>query len=270
MIIYQSTWGVITTVLYMLQCMPVRAIWDSTVFHKKCLDGHTLLTAIGALNVVSDFLIFLWPVKPLWQIKLPLTQRVNLILVFSLGVLTCVGGILKLIWGQQYFESWDILWIAARCSIAIIIETNVGLMGACLPCLPPLLAMMMPKYFSRSQQEKSTGYPNYSGAASWKKFKSPLNTNNSIKLPSEPPADTPQSYEFADRGASARPANTWRGTKDDPEAGIKPGTGLQVVESADVDRRKSASRLAGNDSSSETWIMAEEDNNNNNHKSLHL
>jgi len=87
----------------------VRAIWDATIFHKKCLDGHTLLTAIGALNVVSDFLIFLWPVKPLWQIKLPLSQRIHLISVFSLGVLTCIGGILKLIWGQQYFQSWDIL-----------------------------------------------------------------------------------------------------------------------------------------------------------------
>jgi len=258
MIIYQTLWGIITTVLYMLQCMPVRAIWDATIFHKKCLDGHTLLTAIGALNVVSDFLIFLWPVKPLWQIKLPLSQRIHLISVFSLGVLTCIGGILKLIWGQQYFQSWDILWIAARCSIAICIEYNVGLMGACLPCLPPLMAMLLPKYFGKASQAKGSSYAAHSGNASWRKFKSPFNSKNvnSIKLASDPPSDFTHSYEYAER-KPAGALRTWTAADHDPEAAIKPGTGLQVIELADVEQRESASLGAGNDSSSETWIMDE-------------
>lgn len=74
---------------------------------KTCLDGHALLTASAVINVLTDCAVFLWPVAPLWKVKLPLVKRLHLIVVFSAGVLTCVGGILKVVWAQRVFVYWD-------------------------------------------------------------------------------------------------------------------------------------------------------------------
>jgi hypothetical protein len=108
LIVYQTLWCVIISVLYIIQCIPIQAIWDPSITDKVCLDSHELLTASAALGILSDFLIFLWPVMPLWQVKLPLLQRVHLVSVFSFGVFTCVAGMLKAIWAQEYFRTWDI------------------------------------------------------------------------------------------------------------------------------------------------------------------
>jgi len=75
----------------------------------------------AALNVVSDFIIFLWPIMPLWQIQLPLAQRLHLITVFAFGVFTCVGGILKAVWVQEYFKTWD-----TTCESSIFLRRSQG------------------------------------------------------------------------------------------------------------------------------------------------
>jgi hypothetical protein len=108
LIVYQTLWCVITSILYIIQCIPIQAIWDTSITDKTCLDSHKLLIASAALGIMSDFLIFLWPVMPLWQVKLPLLQRVHLVAVFSFGIFTCVAGMLKAIWAQEYFRTWDV------------------------------------------------------------------------------------------------------------------------------------------------------------------
>lgn len=120
--------------------------------------------------------------------------------------------------------------------------------------------MLFPKYFGKASQGKSGASAGNSGGSSWRKFKSPFNTNNanSIKLTSEAPSEFAQSYEFAER-KNAGTSSTWiRGPNGDPEAAIKPGTGIHVLEIAGADKRKSTTREVANDSSSETWIMDEE------------
>jgi hypothetical protein len=37
------------------------------------------------LNSTSDFLIFLWPIRTLWTVRVPLKQRLGLVFIFSVG-----------------------------------------------------------------------------------------------------------------------------------------------------------------------------------------
>lgn len=60
-----------------------------------------------AVNTVSDFIIFLWPVIPLWKVQISLRQRLNLVTVFGFGMVTCIGGVVKIHFAKQYLASWD-------------------------------------------------------------------------------------------------------------------------------------------------------------------
>jgi hypothetical protein len=53
----------------------------------KCMDREALTIATQAVNSISDFLIFLWPARTLWNVRLPTAQRFGLIFVFSIGVM---------------------------------------------------------------------------------------------------------------------------------------------------------------------------------------
>jgi len=256
MITYQILWSTITTVLYVLQCIPIDSLWDPTVPAKMCLDSHLLLTMHAALNVVSDFIIFLWPIMPLWQIQLPLAQRLHLITVFAFGVFTCVGGILKAVWVQEYFKTWDTTWVASKATIALCIEYNVGIMSGCLPCLRPLMAMIAPKYFVRSTTA-GHDYPANSGGASW--HKSPLRTknSNSVKLDSEP-TNYAETYEFTNTKITTG-ARTWvaRGNEVSQAEGA-PSAGIRVTKDMKVYHgNPEAGRMTG-DATSEEWIMKED------------
>jgi len=65
------------------------AQWDPTITQKTCIDFRAAFLAAAALNSFSDFLVFLWPARALWNIQLPVKQRVGLILVFAVGCM-CV------------------------------------------------------------------------------------------------------------------------------------------------------------------------------------
>lgn len=67
------------------------------------------LVAIAGLNSLSDFLVYLWPAKPLWSLQLPLKQRIGLILIFAVGATVCVAGSLRIYFLERYFTSYDLL-----------------------------------------------------------------------------------------------------------------------------------------------------------------
>lgn len=257
MITYQTLWGVITILLSTLQCIPLESLWDPLVSPKMCLDSQKLIIASGVLNVISDFIIFLWPVMPLWQVQLPIGQRLHLIAVFAFGVFTCIGGILKLVWIHECYKTWDVTWVASKLTMAVCIEHNVGIMSGCLPCLRPLLTMIAPKYFSRSS---TTGrsYPANSGGLSWQKSSMRTKNSHSVKLDSSGHSEYAETYEFTNTHDKAG-TSTWvaRGNQSSQADGV-PSTGIRVVKDMRVYHGNSTTCEATHDTTSEEWIMKEE------------
>ncbi|KAA8626416.1 hypothetical protein Ptr902_00799 [Pyrenophora tritici-repentis] len=248
------------TVSITLTKVPIQSIWDPSITDKTCLDSRQLLTANAALGVVSDFLIFLWPVAPLWQVKLPLTQRVHLVAVFSFGVLTCVGGILKAIWVQDYFKSWDATWVGSRVTIALCIEYNVGTMSGCLPCLRPLLAMVAPKLFAGSSVARSNGYPANPGGGSWRKSPFSSKNANSLKLGSTGPSDYDDTHELTDAKYQGAPRTRIVSGKRASRADIDtvPLPGIRVTQDMYIRDGNDSPRIMISDTTSEEWIMKED------------
>ena len=60
-------------VVNIVQCTPIKFAWDQTggPTSGKCIDTAKFWTAAAAINIVSDILIYILPLKTLWDVQLP-------------------------------------------------------------------------------------------------------------------------------------------------------------------------------------------------------
>lgn len=129
-------------------CRPIQSYWLPAQYpNRKCIDIAALYYTTGILNVVSDFLIFLWPARDLAQIKISLKQRVTLITMFTLGILICVAGICRLWYTSVYITEYDALWNGSTLYVIVAIETSTGIVCGCLPACKPLMTKIAPRIF---------------------------------------------------------------------------------------------------------------------------
>lgn len=96
---------------------PVNAYWDLSIKNKKCFNQKAAMMVVSGLNSLSDLAVFLWPAPKLWDIQLPVRKRVGLIFVFSLGVIVCICGIIRICYYPIFFGSKDVFWEGAVLSI---------------------------------------------------------------------------------------------------------------------------------------------------------
>lgn len=77
------------------QCSPIHKAWRPDV-PGTCFNQVALYLSNAGLNILQDIIIYILPVKTLWQVQLPKKQRIALIVVFVVGAFVCLTGILRL------------------------------------------------------------------------------------------------------------------------------------------------------------------------------
>ncbi|PLN79925.1 hypothetical protein BDW42DRAFT_194789 [Aspergillus taichungensis] len=132
-----------------LSCIPPSKFWDPT--GKK--PGHCIspeqqqifYEANGALNIVSDILIFLTPIPMLWGIQLSTRKKGALFVVFGLGILSIAASCVRYDFVKrlaatkdQYYQLADSLnW----CEIEVFVAIFCG--------SAPALSVAMKHFFGR-------------------------------------------------------------------------------------------------------------------------
>ncbi|KAF2265896.1 hypothetical protein CC78DRAFT_542861 [Lojkania enalia] len=105
---FTTAWAITSFCLYLFQCKPVQSYWLRYQYpNRECLGIAPIYYSTGCLNILSDFLIFLWPAKGIWKFRIPYKQRVTLIAMFTLGVVVCIAGICCLWYTSIYANSYD-------------------------------------------------------------------------------------------------------------------------------------------------------------------
>src|SRR5262245_32387372 len=51
------------------QCEPVAAAWDRSITNAKCIHRPTFFLANAIINIVSDVVIYLLPMRTLWNVR---------------------------------------------------------------------------------------------------------------------------------------------------------------------------------------------------------
>ena len=77
-------------------------------YRAKCLNVKLIYYIQGSTNTLSDFLIFLWPAKNLYGVKISVRQRITLITMFCFGVIICIAGSARIYYTHRYLTHYDI------------------------------------------------------------------------------------------------------------------------------------------------------------------
>lgn len=88
-------------------CKPLRYHWDATI-KGTCLsvaESTRWGTVTGVINTSSDVIFAVLPVPLVWKIKLPLRVRIYLVIILSLGFVTVMFGVVRMISIQTYATS---------------------------------------------------------------------------------------------------------------------------------------------------------------------
>ena len=82
--IYSFLWGVAVFMIFLFECDPLVKGWNPDL-PGHCLNLESQYYGISVSNAALDIIINLLPLRPIWQLQLPVRQRVVLILIMGLG-----------------------------------------------------------------------------------------------------------------------------------------------------------------------------------------
>ncbi|KXH37460.1 integral membrane protein [Colletotrichum simmondsii] len=98
------------------QCMPIWHYWTLFADWGNCIPEWPPLAGQGITNVLTDIAVYVLPMPTLFRLQMPLTQRISLIILFGLGTVVVLAGIMRTYWVIRvevlYVEdpSYDLTW----------------------------------------------------------------------------------------------------------------------------------------------------------------
>ncbi|TQN68617.1 Satratoxin biosynthesis SC1 cluster protein 4 [Colletotrichum shisoi] len=133
-----GSWGTSVVVMSFVFCIPLEGFWDHRV-PAKCLGQQVLFYAFGACSIATDVIIFLLPMPALFTLKIPRSQKLYLLGIFSLGFLIVAISVIRL----QFLKIQpDFTWYNVEPAMWSISELTAAMVCLCLPPLKALAARL--------------------------------------------------------------------------------------------------------------------------------
>ncbi|KAK6362246.1 hypothetical protein TWF730_005943 [Orbilia blumenaviensis] len=137
--------GISFVFVIIFQCSPISAYWDLTLPKASCINESAANIANAVINSLCDLYVFSLPIKDMLGLRLPLRQRISLVMLFSLGGVVCIAGWLR-VWQLTCVlnRTYDNTWYGPTMYILTAVECDVAILCGCLPALKPLMAKVIP------------------------------------------------------------------------------------------------------------------------------
>ncbi|KAL8375188.1 hypothetical protein RB599_001771 [Gaeumannomyces hyphopodioides] len=148
-IIYVCAWSAVQSTLLLLSCFPFPIIVPSMA--DKCLTTLPIWYFSSAMSTITDVLIFCIPLHSVWQLQLPVKQRLMVLGIFGLGFLISTL--------YRSVISTDPTWDNIDAAIWSAVELGVSILASNLPTLRPLLSRLRPGHgFSSGPRGRASSY----------------------------------------------------------------------------------------------------------------
>ncbi|KAI1483881.1 hypothetical protein F4774DRAFT_423425 [Daldinia eschscholtzii] len=118
-----------------LSCTPHKKMWDQTV-PGKCFDRKAVDVSSASINIASHILILVLPHTVIWKLNMTTKKKINVSLVFAIGVLALLSGIFRLVATVQYFQTQDATYAISRMAVWCGAEMVFVLFVFCAPTFP--------------------------------------------------------------------------------------------------------------------------------------
>ncbi|KIN03283.1 hypothetical protein OIDMADRAFT_40863 [Oidiodendron maius Zn] len=147
--------GLVLTVVSIAQCVPISAAFRvSAPPGANCIDIVAFFISTTPVNIITDFAIFFLPLPSLWRVRLPVRQKIILLITFGTGLFVTIISVIRTVsilhvaiarvtqlnppgvHDLSYYDAYVFLWSA--------VELNLGIMVGCVPFIKPLVAKVLP------------------------------------------------------------------------------------------------------------------------------
>ncbi|KAI8407108.1 hypothetical protein FOFC_12542 [Fusarium oxysporum] len=142
------------------QCNPTSAYWKLDGGDSCRPEGPSVLSQ-AITTVITDLLVCALPLQTLFHLKLPFSQRMALIVVFSLGLVVVFAASMRAYYTHYVTdETYDVTWQGFHLWIWTAVEANLGVICGSVPALRPLFRnMFRSKSSSYYNKTNSHAYP---------------------------------------------------------------------------------------------------------------
>ncbi|MCJ1435657.1 hypothetical protein MMC27_005032 [Xylographa pallens] len=131
-------------IMFVLQCIPLTAVWDPSVSGKCYGLGVTYNVAYAAtgLDAMTDLISAIIPIFVIQHLRINLHTKIAIGILMGLGVVAAACSIAKAITVQGLFGE-DYPWSVAIPAMWSVLELKLGLMIATVPAIRPLLGNLL-------------------------------------------------------------------------------------------------------------------------------
>lgn len=145
----------------LLQCLPIDSNWEFAKFGtRKCIDRAALQVAGSAMAFITDVIVLCLPIKYLLGmllhfleahlltktgLRVSTREKVQVILVMSLGAVTCIASIIRFKYIHLMIHSTDSTWDGYWLSLWTCIEFHLGIITTSIPAIKPLWVLLLAK-----------------------------------------------------------------------------------------------------------------------------
>jgi hypothetical protein len=130
------------------QCSPVQTVWDKSRYPEgTCINITAFWYANAIYNIVTDIIILLSVPGVVWQLRLPVRQRLGLTMVFGLGIFVFATSILRMTTLDHSSKAPDVTAGTLISTMWTTIEASTAIICACLPMLRTPVQRLLPRLF---------------------------------------------------------------------------------------------------------------------------
>ncbi|CCD43540.1 hypothetical protein ACHAPC_008055 [Botrytis cinerea] len=148
-------WGLVAfTVCYssasvlanVFSCRPISASWDiKYAGTAECINRPVFYFAQAGLGIATDFATVIAPLPMMYNLQIPMRQKIGVGGILIMGSFVCVVSIIRLKSLYVLLKGSDLTVDTVDALTWCVIELNLSIVGGCAPTLRPF----MRKYFPR-------------------------------------------------------------------------------------------------------------------------
>jgi len=117
------------------KCRPPQDYWKITLTpDSNCINQTWSLLVAGVVNALTDLIAVLLPIRTVWTLQLPPRQVAIVVLLFSLGFVSCIAGIIRTYFMYRVTKEFDQTWNSYPVWITSAVELYIGMVR--LPSKP--------------------------------------------------------------------------------------------------------------------------------------
>ncbi|RAL13436.1 CFEM domain-containing protein [Aspergillus homomorphus CBS 101889] len=141
--------GISNTLIMIFQCRPVSYFWNSWAGEStgSCINISNFSWYRAAMQIAMDLSIIALPIYPLSKLALSRRKKTLVLLMFCTGFLITVVSCLRLQSLIRFSKSSNISMDNNPAIYWSMVECDVAIVCACMPCLPALLKPLLPACF---------------------------------------------------------------------------------------------------------------------------